>query len=626
MSFIGKQPTLNRTRYTPLSADPLNPTQGDTFYSDGTPRTEGLWTYDGSNWIQTGSAGGGLDVFHTESFESILPTSYSSGNNATFLGGGSLVGTLENETVAPMSKKVSLKYTQVAGSLNDYIASPVISLDPKQAGNDAGVNLYFKYSGNSNDIKITIYDSTNGELISSDLDLLSSESNPTRYSTSVFIPSGVTELRWGVQVVVESIGAILELDDIEFSLNPFVYSNLMEDASYTVNALGSSFTATSGVLRFGTVTSKGSNVGILEYDDSTGRFTAKKRATFVTTSNLRASGGSNLNINFNGVNYGQGNINGTHETIGLEGILEVGEYLEFGTSGSLDSAELQYISILATATSEHVITPAKSNLTDWIEYSPIISGFGAVTLTQSIYRRIGDSYEVIVKGQSGTVAASEVQIGLPNSSLISSTLSTIQVVGTYHPERVDDDLYTVLATAGDSFVNIGYRSSGASTIFTPFNGNVVNNSSTNFTLKFTVPIEGFSSDAAFLAAIPKASENSAGTLSYERYEELDVTGSGDLTGGTLLISRIGRMVTIQSKTELTHANGSNRSTATGFIPEWARPSTSSVGNAYIMTSSQLQEVIIDTLGQLYLLYYNSSFAASNRTTSGPYLTITYIVE
>lgn len=63
MSYWGKQPTLNRTKYTPLSADPSNPTEGDVFYSDGTSRTEGLWFYKNAAWLRLaeGSAGA-LDV------------------------------------------------------------------------------------------------------------------------------------------------------------------------------------------------------------------------------------------------------------------------------------------------------------------------------------------------------------------------------------------------------------------------------------------------------------------------------------------------------------------------------------------------------------------------------------
>lgn len=35
----------------PVSTDPSSPAQGQMQYSDGTARTEGVWVYDGTNWI-----------------------------------------------------------------------------------------------------------------------------------------------------------------------------------------------------------------------------------------------------------------------------------------------------------------------------------------------------------------------------------------------------------------------------------------------------------------------------------------------------------------------------------------------------------------------------------------------
>jgi hypothetical protein len=235
MSFIGKQPTLNRIKYSPLSADPANPTEGDIFYSDGTSRSEGLWVYKNLAWTPVSDASGGLDVFYTEDFEVNTASSYTTGNNATFLGAGAIVGTLADETASPISKRRSLKYTQASGSLNDYFVSPVIDIDLKQAGNDAGFTSYFTYTGDADDLKLVCYDVTNTTIISSDLDLIPSASNPTRFviGSGFHIPSGVTQLQWGVQVVVENIGAVLTIDDIEMSTDPFVKVNLQEENVYS---------------------------------------------------------------------------------------------------------------------------------------------------------------------------------------------------------------------------------------------------------------------------------------------------------------------------------------------------------------------------------------------------------
>jgi hypothetical protein len=57
MSFSGKSPSAKRIRYTPQSVDPVNPTEGDFFYSDGTPRIAGPWVYQGGSWQQVQTSG-----------------------------------------------------------------------------------------------------------------------------------------------------------------------------------------------------------------------------------------------------------------------------------------------------------------------------------------------------------------------------------------------------------------------------------------------------------------------------------------------------------------------------------------------------------------------------------------
>lgn len=57
MSFTGSSPTLKRTRYTPQAADPVNPIDGDFFFSNGIPRAEGPWVYFNSAWQQVSVSG-----------------------------------------------------------------------------------------------------------------------------------------------------------------------------------------------------------------------------------------------------------------------------------------------------------------------------------------------------------------------------------------------------------------------------------------------------------------------------------------------------------------------------------------------------------------------------------------
>lgn len=58
MSAIGKSPTVESLKLTPVSVDPANPQEGQVQYADGSARTEGPWVYQNGVWAQfsTGAA------------------------------------------------------------------------------------------------------------------------------------------------------------------------------------------------------------------------------------------------------------------------------------------------------------------------------------------------------------------------------------------------------------------------------------------------------------------------------------------------------------------------------------------------------------------------------------------
>jgi hypothetical protein len=64
MSFAGSNPKSVTYTFTPQSADPSNPAEGDVYFSDGTPRDVGLWVYASGAWSQV-STGATLSVLDT---------------------------------------------------------------------------------------------------------------------------------------------------------------------------------------------------------------------------------------------------------------------------------------------------------------------------------------------------------------------------------------------------------------------------------------------------------------------------------------------------------------------------------------------------------------------------------
>ena len=124
----------------PQDANPSNPQDGQFQNASSSHSTlaEGTYRYNAgtASWEEMGGgAGGGLDVFHTEQFEKTVDaSSFTSGNNATFDNGGTLDGTLSDETSSPIAGTKSLKYVMSTSSTNDWIKSPVIDIEEKQAG------------------------------------------------------------------------------------------------------------------------------------------------------------------------------------------------------------------------------------------------------------------------------------------------------------------------------------------------------------------------------------------------------------------------------------------------------------------------------------------------------------
>lgn len=192
--------------------------------------------------VSVGSGGGGLDVYSTETFETLSTGDFeSTGNNASFDGGGTLDGALSDETASPISGDQSPKYTAGSSSNNDYFEVKTIDLDDKQKGETSGVTVYADMSNFANDVTFVVYDVTNATVISSGLDVFIASQPKQRYAFSFNIPSNCNQLSFGCHV---NNGAVntesFTFDDVEFSLDPFKIADLSREEvivydGYTTN-------------------------------------------------------------------------------------------------------------------------------------------------------------------------------------------------------------------------------------------------------------------------------------------------------------------------------------------------------------------------------------------------------
>lgn len=533
----------------PQSATPTSPDQGDMFISDGTVLSIGLYVYNGTTWeeadvsahiidttahaassivntpsgnliatdIQTAldelqgdidtlvsspAGGGGLDTYVSEDFSVTDSSNFTSGNHADFLTAGTFNGTLSDETVSPLTGTTSIKYVQAASSLNDWVASEAISLDAKQAGNTSGFNLYFTYDGLDSDIEVVVYDVTNSKVLTSATDLLTQETNSTRFVTSFTPPTNCTEIKYGFQVKVENIGATLIFDDVEMSTNPFVYKQLVDDL-ISVEAAGNGG---------GTMTANVTDIDFTEISDSDNAwngsvFTALKAGAY----------------NFKGITQFTTNVTGVLESY-INGTLKhsVGEQLvtesrclfndtvelSEGDTWSLRSnvgvtlsntVGSHWASITSIPqTTEHLITPAKTNLTDWVAYTPTLGFFGNGT-SDVFYRRVGDSIEVQGRLTIGSsLPTGIISVSTPTGIVLDQTRMHAgnSILGSV--SALQTHIGTTYLTGSN---NVGFSGDdgtswwNATSPVTFIAGNTID-------FKYISPVVGWSSDLTFLAAIP----------------------------------------------------------------------------------------------------------------------------
>lgn len=345
-----------------------------------------LKTYnDSSSSFVSVSSVGSLDTLLAEDFETTLAADFISGNAASpdTVPTGSFGGTLADETSNQLSGVRSLKYTMNATSAssdNDFFLNDTdIALAVKQRGNFIGINFYYTYNGDDDDIRFFVLDQDDNELTQSD-EYIKAASTATRFSTSVFVPSDDTGLRYGFQVVTGNSSKVFIVDDIEFSTNPFVYKNLTDIQTYEITQANTSLSNGSNELQFNlstaTIADNGTTLIVAEDDSGNTRtkFTAQRPCyVSISASSRIATASRELAIAKNGTIIQSGDTMRTGTdmaNVAATGIyLDTGDYLTVGIAslsgftGSVSSYQTS-VFIKAQAESEHVVTPAKSSDTE----------------------------------------------------------------------------------------------------------------------------------------------------------------------------------------------------------------------------------------------------------------------
>jgi hypothetical protein len=165
---------------------------------------------------------------------------------------------------------------------------------------------------------------------------------------------------------------------------------------------------------------------------------------------------------------------------------------------------------------------------EWTDYSPDITGIGSDTLLHSKWKRVGDTVFISLKVQTGTVAASDFTIPLPNGYTIKGT-DTTEVLRFGHIEResvASDETLSVIGVGGDNFLQAGRRlDPSANNSFTEgLDGNVLFGSSSKFSVEAIVPVNELSNTSQGVVV-----KNRTDSASVENVFSAEVDGSGNVT-------------------------------------------------------------------------------------------------
>jgi hypothetical protein len=233
----------------------------------------------------TGSGGGqSLDTIFQLTGSEI--GQWSTGDNATFLGGGTLAGTFVADTSTPLQGLQSYLYTQAAGSLNDYLASPAQDIDLRFRGQEVTLYFPYTYDGSNNDIRVIFYDDTNNAEIPSSV-YIQASTNVNIFKTNIVIPATCESIIVGFQVAVLDSGAIFEFDSLQLTSNTTVYVDTLDIA--TLRTTGTT-DSSSGNYRSATIDSTISTSNYVKYFSISDDATNGTQFTVLQTCMVSASG------------------------------------------------------------------------------------------------------------------------------------------------------------------------------------------------------------------------------------------------------------------------------------------------------------------------------------------------
>ena len=341
---------------------------------------------------------------------------WSTGDDATFLGGGTLSGSFVKETTAPLHGAASYKYTQAAGSLNDYLVSAAFPVDTRFRGTQVYLQFPYKYDGSTNDIQIILYDATNSAIITTTSDVVVGTNNANQSAVvAALIPLTCASIRVGFQVKSLNSGKVFQFDDVQLSQSLYQISSTSTLES--IEALTQ--TTTFGSINTGVpvlnITKNTAN-GIIRIDSSATNgtsFVALKDCEFSILASVfgTGSGTASAHITRNAtvltssspdglVSVATNIDTGYRFQIGANLKLLTGDIVRLQRNGT-DLNTIAYVTITVSSTSSNIVTPIQQISSDTLPFT-----FKATAITASDPIGTYNTYTYAANTNVATISAS----------------------------------------------------------------------------------------------------------------------------------------------------------------------------------------------------------------------------
>jgi hypothetical protein len=108
---------------------------------------------------------------------------------------------------------------------------------------------------------------------------------------------------------------------------------------------------------------------------------------------------------------------------------------------------------------------------------------------------------------------------------------------------------------------------------------------------------------------------------------LSTSSTGDFTGGSIRIIKIFKQVTIEVQSTITHLSLSSASSASGFLPVWARPNASVLNSYHAAAAGNIYSINAQADGTLNFTYIDAGTGASSaRINAGSRATMSYLAD